>query len=134
MTSVENGLIVKKSLIPNGGLGLFATRTFKRREHLTQYDGETLTRQEARKRPLQTHMASREGIIIDGLKVPAATSGGGSFANGSPLARESNAKIVADLGTLHVYCTKDILTGDEVIIHYGRRGFEVACGHEKLSN
>lgn len=134
MTTIENGLIVKNSLIPSAGLGLFATRIFKRREHLTQYDGETLTRQEARNRPLQTHMASRDGVTIDGLKVPIATLGGGSFANGSPLARKSNAKIVAKLGTLQVYCTKDILPGDEVIIHYGRRGFEIACGHEKLSN
>ncbi|MDX1961465.1 MAG: SET domain-containing protein-lysine N-methyltransferase [Leptospiraceae bacterium] len=51
MKKIENkNFIVKKSLIPNAGLGLFTKRKFKKGESLGKYDGELLTEEECDRR------------------------------------------------------------------------------------
>lgn len=104
--TIGNGVNVLPSTIKNAGNGLFALRFFRKNEFITLYDGEHMTRKEAWARESLTHMASREGIIVDGLKVPVQGRGGGSFANGCVTRKQSNAEIVANLG--HV-CTRNHL-------------------------
>ena len=130
--TIGKTVYVCESRIPNAGLGLFATQFFAKNAVITSYDGESITYAEARKRSVQTHMASREGVIIDGLKVPREKVGGGSFANGSPLVKHANATIVAQLGKLMLRASRNIVRDEEIIVHYGRRGFKVACGEEEL--
>lgn len=130
--TIGDTVYVSDSRIPNAGLGLFAMKPFAKNAVITSYDGESITYKEARNRPVQTHMASREGIFIDGLKIPREKAGGGSFANGSVLRKHANATIVAQLGNLMVRADRNIAHDEEIIIHYGRRGFEVACGQKLL--
>lgn len=132
--TIGESVSVSKSLLPGAGLGLFAAQAFKKNTYITMYSGESITFAEARKRRVQTHMATREGVIIDGVRKPIEGIGGGSFANGSPLFKNSNAKIVGQLGNLIVRSTRSIESGEEIIIHYGRRGFQIACGHARISH
>lgn len=126
LSTIANGVYVAKSCIECAGNGLFASKSFKRGEYITLYDGETLTKQEACKRSCLTHMAGREGIVVDGLKQPIIGRGGGSFANGSPLLCHANAHIVAWLGYLVLRAKTDIEPHSEIVVHYGRRGFKLA--------
>jgi SET domain-containing protein len=121
--TIDDGVLISPSLIPNAGMGLFAQRAFRKGEYITLYDGEVLTREEANKRPCHTHMAAREGTIVDGLKTPVRGKGGGSFANGTLFEKESNAIIVCQLASLFVKAKRNIKSGEEILVCYGRRGF-----------
>jgi hypothetical protein len=126
LATIDNGVRVAPSRIPEAGNGLFAAATFSRNSYITLYDGETLTAKEAWSRPLLTHMAGREGVVVDGIKRPISGRGGGSFANASRLSRDANAEIVAWLGLLVLRAKRTILDGEEIFVHYGRRGFALA--------
>lgn len=126
LSTINDGVHVSESRIEGAGNGLFASKWYKRGDYITQYDGEIVTKKEALLRPCLTHMAGREGVIVDGLKDPILGRGGGSFANGSRLSRGANAEIVSCLGYLVVRAKEDIPSGSEIIVCYGRRGFDLA--------
>lgn len=127
LATIGGGVEVKPSTISGAGNGLFAKRRFRRGEYITLYEGELLTRRVAKLRPILTHMASREGIVIDGLKEPIRGRGGGSFANGARRVCDTNAQICAYLGLLVLRARADIGIDSEIIVCYGRRGFDIAC-------
>ena len=126
LATIGNGVHVAESRIEGAGNGLFVSKFFKRGDFITLYDGETVTRKEAWQRPCLTHMAGREGVIVDGLKEPIVGKGGGSFANGTRLSRDANAQIVAQLGNLVIRAKEDIQANSEILVHYGRRGYDLA--------
>tara|TARA_B110001450_G_scaffold202089_1_gene191267 strand:+ start:346 stop:744 length:399 start_codon:yes stop_codon:yes gene_type:complete len=126
LSTIDNGVRVAESRIKGAGYGLFASKFYRRADYITLYDGEIVSRKEAWQRPCLTHMAGREGVIVDGLKEPIIGRGGGSFANGSRLCRDANAQIVAWLGYLVLRAKEDIQPHSEIILHYGRRGFDLA--------
>lgn len=129
LCTIGDGIDVRTSSIPKAGNGLFASKSFSRGSYITLYDGETVSWTEAWRRPCLTHMASKEGVIVDGLKVPIMGRGGGSFINSSKLEAKANAKLVAWLGLLMIRAKKQIDVDDEITIYYGRRGFEIAMGN-----
>ena len=124
--TVSNGIEVRLSNIREAGNGLFATRSFRRGEYITLYDGEIISRREAWSRSVKTHMASREGIFVDGLKQPILLRGGGSFANSSNCEKDANASICANLGKLVVRAQKNVEIDEEILVFYGRRGMQIA--------
>ena len=125
---VGQGVSVAPSTIPHAGNGLFATRSFRSSEYITEYEGEILTRKEAWERPILSHMVSREGVIVDGLKTPIAGRGGGSFSNSAMRSVDANASIVAVLGQLFLRARRHIAENEEILVYYGRRGFALSCG------
>lgn len=126
LSTIGDGVEVKKSTIKDAGRGLFALKVFHKGDYITLYDGELITRQEARRRTNLEYMASREGIIIDGQREPRVGRGGGSFANGSVYEKDANASIACDLARLIIRAKKTIDVGDEIVVCYGRRGFTQA--------
>ena len=126
--TVGSGVTVHESNIANAGLGLFAMRLFVKNAIITEYAGTNVSRQEAFKLPSYTHLASRNGTIIDGIRTPQNGVGGGSFANGAPLLKHSNAVLVDKDDKIFVKAIREIAIGQEIIVHYGRRGFVIACG------
>ena len=127
LSTINNGVYIKQSNIENAGYGLFAQRNFEKNQHITLYDGEVLTKKEAGTREL-SHMASREGVVVDGLKKPIQGRGGGSFCNSASYQKYANAEIVAWLGYLIIKSKKYICKDEEILVFYGRRGFKLACG------
>lgn len=128
---IGNGVHVSASGIPDAGFGLFASRRFKRGEWITLYDGEVVTRKEAWRRDVRSHIASRDGTIVDGIKTPRVGRGGGSFANCSLNAKSANAVICAWLGLLFVKAVCAIETNQEITVYYGRRGLALSC-HSRI--
>ena len=127
LCTIGNGVEVRQSGIPNAGFGLFACKDFQKNEYITLYDGETMTRATAWKQKCVSHMATKEGITVDGLKVPIIGRGGGSFANSSMSVRTANAEICAWLGYLLIKSKQSIMKGEEIKVFYGRRGFQISC-------
>tara|TARA_B100000482_G_scaffold187441_1_gene166133 strand:- start:967 stop:1377 length:411 start_codon:yes stop_codon:yes gene_type:complete len=127
LCTIGDDIYVKESNIENAGYGLFAGKEFPPNTYITLYDGEIITRKEAWSRQKLSHMASREGIFVDGLKFPTSGKGGGSFSNSASFKKYANAEIVAWLGVLVIKSTKKITVDDEILVFYGRRGFKLSC-------
>jgi hypothetical protein len=127
LSTVGDGVSVLPSSIPDSGLGLFAGRKFSRGEYITLYEGDSLTRKEAWSKEVLSHMASREGVFVDGLKEPVPGRGGGSFSNSAEREKDANASLVAWLGLLLLRAKRDISSGEEILLYYGRRGLRISC-------
>ncbi|MDA4132455.1 MAG: SET domain-containing protein [Thaumarchaeota archaeon] len=115
------GLTVRPS--PIAGLGLFATRDFPPRSHLTPYLGEVLTKAQLDARygddfftaPYAVEVSSN--IFVDS----ACLRGIGSYANGARGATRPNARFVPCPATksVRLASTRRIRAGDEVLVPCG---------------
>ena len=126
------GVRVGPSTMPGARRGLFAGDcAFEQGEIITRYEGLTLRLEEARRRAVQTHMASLSyGLVVSGLRQPMVGRGGGSFANDCP--GRYNAEKYTWLGQIFLRATRRISPGEEVFWPYGAQGFEVAMGRVRL--
>ena len=118
LSSINDGVYVKKSQIPDAGNGLYAQKLFHRGDFITLYDGALCSRREAWGKKILTHMCAREGVYVDGLKTPIPGRGGGSFANSTAFKKDANAIIVANLGNIMLRCLKQINPNDEIFVFY----------------
>lgn len=139
--ALGDGVEVGRSAI--GGLfgrGLFATRSFKRGQWITWYDGETITMATARARAAvgaDSHikrLGLAFGLCVDGAFQPSAGRGGASFANhvaananteyGTPRALEL-------FGTVCLRAKVAIVAGDEITVRYeGASAFQRRLARE----
>lgn len=116
------GLRVAKSTIPLAGMGLFATRGFKKDEVICEYGGEKLTVDQYDRRYGDDAMGSY-GIqldskhIIDARKTSAGVARYACDYHGS--GRRPNAEYVTDGGKIHIVATRRIAAGEEILTDYG---------------
>jgi histone H4 len=123
---IGSGVVVRQSIIPNAGLGLYASRGYRKNEIVTEYSGEVIERAVADKRRLEnsqsaSHMRATgdRRYIIDGLREPVAGRGGGSFAN-QALEPADNNVVFKNVGDKVLLVAKQTIPkGREVFIHYG---------------
>lgn len=134
------GIRVARSTIPGAGRGLFAAQDFQRGDTITEYDGEVIDIQEAKRRKqrgLASHirtLASNQ-MAIDGRLVPATVGhGGGSFINDPRNPTRINAAFCNTnrllkgldrpgaklLERTFVRATKNIRKGEEILASYGQ--------------
>jgi hypothetical protein len=118
LSTIGNGIYVNTSHISNAGYGLFSSKSFFRGDFITLYDGINLSRNEAWTTKVKTHMCTREGVYVDGIKTPITGRGGGSFCNTTSLKRDANAQIVGNLGFILIRCLKPIKEDEEILVFY----------------
>lgn len=124
--TVDDGLSVRPSTIPNAGNGLFADRDFARGTIITKYDGPiAMVPSAPPAASATTHWASlMRGWVVEGLTSPIRGRGGGSFMNHVP--RGANAEFVKNDAAGHPYygiyvkAKRNIQKGDEIFLTYGR--------------
>lgn len=142
VASIGYGVRVKPSTIPDAGLGLFASKNFKKNEMITEFDGNIIDKETAKKvqrtRPSATfHFVGLTlGFsVIDGVKIAIPGRGGASFANDSMNNPPYNAtffrtkKVMPDLPDqrtgdleltrLFLKALRDIAKGEEIFVDYG---------------
>jgi hypothetical protein len=114
---------VKKSTIPNAGLGLFATRDLPRGTQIP-YEGKKLTDyQEKKMYGSATNdvapygVSVKKNLVVDG----ACARGTANFSNDNP--KKRNAKLIATKGEVKITSTKKIKKGQEVFTNYGKEYF-----------
>jgi hypothetical protein len=120
----QQAVKVKRSTLANAGFGLFAIRNIRRRDYITQYDGEVITREEAGVRKvngMHSHIASIDyHTKIDGRLVNRRKSSGlASFANDPRTTGALNSKYGVVGERLLLRATKDIEQGEEIFVTYG---------------
>jgi SET domain-containing protein len=126
--TIENGIEIRKSRIPNAGLGLFATQNFKKSRLITEYQGKLISRAEAVNTENPSHICClvAQHSYIDGLRIPRKGAGGGSFANDAMDSKKNNAKYTKrwreKMGryVLYLQATKDIRNGEEIYVSYDK--------------
>lgn len=121
LSTIGEGVYVTESKIPNAGYGLFASKFFNRGDYITLYDGEVLSYKSAWSRRIITHMCTREGVYVDGIKEPVLGKGGGSFSNTSKLKKYANSEIVGNLGNIMLRALKIIKPDDEILVFYNQK-------------
>lgn len=124
--TLGHGVEAKKSKIPHGGLGLFATQPFLSGDLVTEYAGKEISRTEAdrlrRQDPANASHIRKTGdqrFVIDGLRVPRDGKGGGSFANQDPDGKD-NTKYRNVGSKVYLVATHNIHPKDEITANYGR--------------
>ena len=139
---IDNGVEIKRSNIPNAGLGLFASKKFSKGDTVTEYDGVIIDRNTAmqlREDRKDTHIVALtvQHSAIDGLKKQISGRGGASFANDINDTKDYNvtfcrtSKIIpglpdtrtgtfTDLTRVFLKATKDINPGEEIYVNYGK--------------
>jgi len=143
---IGDGVVIRQSQISRAGNGLFVTRRVLRGDAITEYDGNVITSDEARRmreddRDRASHMrkiVDGSSLVIDGLRSADVTPGrgGGSFAND---ARDTDfaynaafcttTRVVREvpdrrggvraLGRVWLVATRQIDPGEEVFVNYG---------------
>lgn len=121
---------MKNSTITGAGKGLYATREFMRGELITEYVGEIISREEARKRLERGEFHYLGTLVpglyeIDGIRSPIFGVGAASLINH---ASSSNANVrwchIEDrkvcFRRLFAKATRDIHPGEEILINYGK--------------
>ena len=134
LATVGDGVEIRKSTIPHGGNGLFATRSFRSKQIITEYCGTIITRDEAvhirqQKPSAISHFRSlgyHQVIAGHRRKEDAPGEGGASFANDGCKLKRNNAKLITfEMRHTHemrvfLVADKDISVGDEILTAYGK--------------
>lgn len=120
---------VRDSSIPEAGRGLFASRNFRKGELVTEYVGEIITREEARKRLKVGNFHYLGTLVsgmyeIDGIQEPADGLGAASFINhaSKPHTNVVWAHVedrILCFPRLFARATREIPAGDEIFLDYG---------------
>ncbi|RHY32860.1 hypothetical protein DYB32_002171 [Aphanomyces invadans] len=115
----DDGLVVKASLLPNAGLGLFATKTFYEGDIVCVYTGHVLPTADALKVPDKSYlMRLGGGVYIDARERFDVKA---RYVNDCRSRGVHNVKFdkVPDRKHALVRATRTISTGDEVYVDYG---------------
>jgi len=119
---IKPNVIVKKSNIPNAGLGLFANRSFIPNDHICWYRGELIDQAELDRRygdnvAMYTIKVGKDAYI-DAANTPHNI---GRYANMANKRKDNNAKYVvsAKTKTARLVAIKNIKEGSEILVDYG---------------
>jgi uncharacterized protein len=121
-------LSIKKSQIPAAGLGLWAEKDFKRGDVIVSYDGERITIKECEKRNTALEGGGSYYLFISKTKCIDAQhtlSAKGRYANDAKgLTRidglRNNARYEAIKGQAFIIASRNIRSGEEILVSYGR--------------
>lgn len=103
---------VKRSI---AGLGLFATKPFKKGDFIIEYTGERITEAEANRRGGKYLFTLNESWTIDGKD----RSNTARYVNHS-CAPNAEAELDEEELRVRIYAKKKILPGEEILYDYGK--------------
>lgn len=115
------GLRVGPSMIPNAGLGLFATRQFPPKKKIVEYTGRIISVKEANKLPnSNAYLAQLGQRVIDG-EDPLQSSVARYANDPRKSGMKANVKFTANYAkkTMWLESVKVIKAGDEILLPYG---------------
>lgn len=126
---LHDGLRVTQS--PIAGMGLFATRDFKRGEHITDYTGDELVLSHDRVGgPYALALTQRKAI--DAARTNTAYGRWANDPRGSDLSANAAFVVNPATGTGRLRATRAITKGSEVLVSYGPAYWRAFGPHAKL--
>jgi len=126
---LQDGLRIMKSTI--AGMGLFATRSFRKGEHITDYTGDELVLSHDRVGgPYALALTQRKAI--DAARTNTAYGRWANDPHGSDMSANAEFVINRASGTGRLRTTKSIAKGQEVLVSYGPAYWRAFGPHAKL--
>lgn len=122
-------LEVKQSGLPNAGLGLFAKRTFRKGQRITEYKGVLKKwREVAHEDGINTYLMRVNRFWAIDAKPAVQTFG--RYANDAAgttgkSASHNNAIYVTEGRRCFLEAAKDIQPGDEILVDYGNEFWQI---------
>ena len=120
MNSLKKSIVVKRA---NSGLGLFANKDFKRGKFIIEYIGDHISHNEADIRGGKYLFTINKEVVIDGKNRVniARYINHGCDPNAEAESDDDEVKI-------RIYAKKNIYTGDEITLDYGKEYWEDHIG------
>jgi hypothetical protein len=132
--TLDDGLEIRRTSLPNtvpDNQGLFTTRSFRKRELVSEYTGDRISREQAIERRLRNDSSYIKGIdyyqCIDGDRDPDSYQGIAQFTNdGSEHNGGNNTKFIFkfDYGQartrVFLQATRNIEAYEEIFVSYGK--------------
>jgi SET domain-containing protein len=131
MALLENQLVVKRSVIPNSGKGLFTKKPISKGTRIVEYKGKKTTWKNVdidEGRNGYIYYINRNHVI-DARPTPQHLGRYANDAHGMTRVKglTNNSRYIADMDTLRVYieAVKDIPAGGEILVQYGKEYWDV---------
>lgn len=130
-------LYVDNSTIPNTGKGLFTSKRIDKGELIVEYTGEITTWESVR------HDASNayiyfvtEDYVINAKNTPDAIARYANDARGLTRLKgvNNNARFVNINGKIFIKAIKEIASGSEILVDYGKAYWETVRKNRELQN
>jgi hypothetical protein len=116
----KQGFRIKKSTIPNAGLGLFTTKPIARDKKVTDYSGDKISSNDPNfGNPYVLEIGRHKFIDASKTNEP----GLGRWINHKPI-RQANTKFVVNRGKAYMKSTKSIPKDKELFVPYGSEYFK----------
>jgi len=137
MALLEKQLIVKKSLLPGAGKGLFTKKFIPKGTRIVEYKGKITTWKDVsaeEKENLYIYYVKRHHVI-DALPVKSALARYANDAKGLKRVKglTNNAAYVEDGLKVYIESTKDIPAGSEIFVSYGKEYWDVIRYNARLA-
>ncbi len=116
MKESASGVLIKRSRV---GLGLFATKVFKRGDCIIEYTGEHISNKEADRRSGKYLFVLSKDVTIDAR----SRHNTARYINHS-CKPNAEAEIDEDAEKVHINARKKILPGEEITYDYGKEYWE----------
>jgi SET domain-containing protein len=124
---LKYNLVVKKSTVPNSGLGLFTLDAIKKNKNIVNYTGEPITEDKYAENPSGYGIRIRKGTILDAVSTQSCL---GRYANTCKsnniptYCGGNNAKFSINNNSnirkrVNIKATKNIDPGSEIFVAYG---------------
>jgi hypothetical protein len=141
MELLEKFLVVKKSTIPECGMGLFTKKFIPKGTLIVEYKGTIKTWDQIKDRRRREYIyaymyAINDNRYIDASRTPKALARYANDARGlNKIKGVSNNCVYDDDGEkAFIKSVKDILPGSEILVRYGREYWDVKKVWDKLQN
>lgn len=118
--TAPTSVIVKRG---SAGLGLFASRTFKRGDFIIEYTGEHISHEEADRRGGKYLFILSDALVVDGR----GRENIARYINHS-CRPNAEAETDEDEGKIRIFATRTIRSGDEITYDYGKEYFDQHIG------
>lgn len=116
MTAKHNAYVVRRS---SAGLGLFATKEFKRGDFIIEYTGERITDEESNRRGGKYLFVLDKETVIDGKRREHTAR----YINHS-CKPNAEAEIDEDARKVNILAKRKIIPGEEITYDYGKEYWE----------
>ena len=135
MALLEFDLVVKTSLIPGAGMGLFTKLAIPKGTYIVEYKGRRTTWDEIKHEADNMYICYiDDAFVIDGRYQPGASARYANDANGIVRIKgiTNNAQYVNDDMKVYIEATKDIAAGAEIFVKYGKEYWDTIKTNRKL--
>ena len=128
MALLEQQLVVKKSTLPEAGLGLFTKESISKGSRIVEYKGKRTTWKEVENDYKNGYIYTIDSKhVIDAKTYKKALARYANDARGMVRRKgiTNNAKYVVDGWNVFIEAIKDIAAGSEILVSYGQEYWDV---------